>query len=180
MNKTGKKSLPSRSLPLSEGSVCVHAKSLQSCPTLHSMHCSPPGSSQEYWNGLPFSLLQGIFLTQGSNPRLLCLVHWQVGSLLLPPPKRERLNKTNTILCVMGGNANVKKITRERIQEASRVRVQFNTRWTGRVKFPPSFIHILAHTQTLPAFEGFRRPSIPSTAPLFLFLSGLEKPRGWL
>ena len=25
---------------------------------------------QEYWSGLPF-LLQGIFLTQGSNPRLL-------------------------------------------------------------------------------------------------------------
>ena len=28
------------------------------------------------------SLLQGIFLTQGSNPYLLCLLHWQVGSLL--------------------------------------------------------------------------------------------------
>ena len=28
-------------------------------------------------------LLQGIFLTQGSNPRLLCLLHWQVDSLPL-------------------------------------------------------------------------------------------------
>ena len=28
-------------------------------------------------------LLQGIFLTQGWNPCLLCLLHWQVGSLLL-------------------------------------------------------------------------------------------------
>ena len=28
-------------------------------------------------------LLQGIFLIQGSNPRLLCLLHWQVGSLPL-------------------------------------------------------------------------------------------------
>ena len=28
-------------------------------------------------------LLQGIFLTQGSNPRLLRLLHWQAGSLLL-------------------------------------------------------------------------------------------------
>ena len=27
------------------------------------------------------ALLQGIFLTQGSNPCLLCLLHWQVGSL---------------------------------------------------------------------------------------------------
>ena len=28
-------------------------------------------------------LLYGIFLTQGSNPYLLCLLHWQVGSLSL-------------------------------------------------------------------------------------------------
>ena len=27
------------------------------------------------------ALLQGIFLTQGSNPHLLCLLHWQAGSL---------------------------------------------------------------------------------------------------
>ena len=32
------------------------------------------------------ALLLGIFLTQGSNPRLLLLLHWQVGSLPLPPP----------------------------------------------------------------------------------------------
>ena len=29
------------------------------------------------------ALLQGIFPTQGSNPCLLCLLHWQVGSLPL-------------------------------------------------------------------------------------------------
>ena len=48
----------------------------QSCPTLwNPMECSPPDSSvhgilsrQEYWS---HSLLQGIFLTQGSNPGLL-------------------------------------------------------------------------------------------------------------
>ena len=33
---------------------------------------------QEHWSGLPF-LLQGIFLTQRLNPRLLDLLHWQVG-----------------------------------------------------------------------------------------------------
>ena len=34
------------------------------------------------------ALLQGIFPTQGSNPGLLCFLHWQVGSLpLLPPGK---------------------------------------------------------------------------------------------
>ena len=35
-------------------------------------HQAPPSmgfSGQEYWSGLPF-LLQGIFLTQGSNPGL--------------------------------------------------------------------------------------------------------------
>ena len=31
-------------------------------------------------------LLQGIFLTQGLNPSLLGLLHWQVGSLPLAPP----------------------------------------------------------------------------------------------
>ena len=32
------------------------------------------------------SLPQGIFPTQGLNLRLLCLLHWHVGSLLLAPP----------------------------------------------------------------------------------------------
>ena len=32
------------------------------------------------------ALLQGIFPTQGSNPHLLCLLHWQVGSLPQAPP----------------------------------------------------------------------------------------------
>ena len=51
----------------------------------HPMDCSPPGSS--VWDfpaknigvGCHF-LLQGIILTEGSNP---CLLHWQVGSLPL-------------------------------------------------------------------------------------------------
>ena len=56
---------------------------------------SLPGSSvhgisqQEYWSGL--TLPSPGDLTQGSNPRLLYLLHWQVGSLPLyhqgrPPP----------------------------------------------------------------------------------------------
>ena len=39
-------------------------------------------SRQEYWAGLPF-LLQGVFLTQGSNLSLLCLLYWQEDSLPL-------------------------------------------------------------------------------------------------
>ena len=32
------------------------------------------------------ALLQGIFPTQGLNPRLLCVQHWQAGSLTGAPP----------------------------------------------------------------------------------------------
>ena len=36
------------------------------------------------------ALLQGIFLTQGSNPYLLCLLLWQSGSLPLTLPRKLR------------------------------------------------------------------------------------------
>ena len=42
-------------------------------------------SRQDYWAGCYF-LPQGIFPTQGSNPRLLGLLYWQAGSLKLGPP----------------------------------------------------------------------------------------------
>ena len=53
----------------------------QSCPTIcDAMDYSPPGYS--LWNSVGentgvgcYSLLQGIFPTQGSNPGLLCLLH---------------------------------------------------------------------------------------------------------
>ena len=41
-------------------------------------------SRQEYWSECCF-LFQGIFPTLGSNLHLLCLLHWQVGSLPLAP-----------------------------------------------------------------------------------------------
>ena len=50
------------------------------------MDCSSPGfsclgfSRQEYWHGLTF-LPPGDLRAQGSNPYLLCLLHWQVGFL---------------------------------------------------------------------------------------------------
>ena len=52
------------------------------------MDCNLPGSSvlgfsrQEYWSILPFSP-PGIFPTQGWNPHLLHLLHWQAGNLTL-------------------------------------------------------------------------------------------------
>ena len=35
------------------------------------------------------ALFQGIFPTQGSNPCLLCLLHWQASSLPLAPPGKS-------------------------------------------------------------------------------------------
>ena len=64
----------------------------QSCPTLcNPMNCSLPGSSihgDSPGNNIGVDchgFLQGIFPTQGSNPHLLCLLHWQAGSLPLAP-----------------------------------------------------------------------------------------------
>ena len=37
------------------------------------------------------AILQGIFPTQGSNPHLLYLLHWQAGSLMLAPPGKPIL-----------------------------------------------------------------------------------------
>ena len=64
--------------------ACMHAQSLQSCPTLcNPMDCSPPGSSV---HGISpgkntgvgcYVLLQRIFLTQGLNLSLLWLLHCQ-------------------------------------------------------------------------------------------------------
>ena len=62
----------------------------QSCPTVcDPLDCSPQGSSvhgilqARILEWVAIFLLQGIFLTQGSNPHLLCLLHWQAGSLPL-------------------------------------------------------------------------------------------------
>ena len=71
----------------------MHAKLLQLCPTLcNRMNYSLPGFSVH--GILQARILEwvarlssrGIFLTQGSNPCLLHLLHWQPGSLPLAPP----------------------------------------------------------------------------------------------
>ena len=70
----------------------------QSCLTLFDpMDYNPPGSSahgifpgKNIGAGCHF-LLQGIFLTQGSNPRLLRFLHWQADSL---PPSHLFLLKS--------------------------------------------------------------------------------------
>ena len=45
-------------------------------------------SRQKYWSGLPCPA-PGALQTQGSNHHLLCLLHWQAGSLTLAPPEKH-------------------------------------------------------------------------------------------
>ena len=67
--------------------LCMHAlKRKKSCPTLRPHGLQParllcPWDSPGKNTGVGcHALLQRIFLTQGSNPRLLCLLHWRAGS----------------------------------------------------------------------------------------------------
>ena len=46
-------------------------------------------STQEYWSGL-LCLPPEIFPTWGPNTHLLCLLHWQAGSLSLVPPGKSK------------------------------------------------------------------------------------------
>ena len=75
----------------------------ESCPTpCDPVDCSPPGSSVQ--GDSPgkntgvgcHALLQGLLPTQGSNPRLLHLLHWQAGSLPLAPPGKPPLGGLRT------------------------------------------------------------------------------------
>ena len=45
--------------------------------------------------------LQGVFPTQGSNPRLPSRLHWQAGSLPLHPPVKLSYNVTIQCLSVL-------------------------------------------------------------------------------
>ena len=80
-------------------SMCMPGKSLQLCPTLcDPMDCSPPGSSVHGNSPVKntgvgcHALLQQIFPTQGSNQRLLHLLHWETGSLPLAPPWKPTMS----------------------------------------------------------------------------------------
>jgi len=82
-----------------QGTKIPHVKlsHAQSCPTLcNSMDCNParllcPWSYPSKNTGVGYHfLLQGIFLTQGSNLHLLHLLHWQEDSLPLMPPGKPK------------------------------------------------------------------------------------------
>ena len=56
-------------------------------------------------------LLQGIFLIQGSNPSLLYLLHWQVGSLPLVPPGNLCIKTNNKFIILIATLLRVKELT---------------------------------------------------------------------
>ena len=78
--------------------LCVCSVVPNSFVTLWSVVCqallSIGLSRQEYRSGLPFPS-PGNLLTQGSNPRLLCLLHWQANSLSHLGSMFERVNIFN-------------------------------------------------------------------------------------
>ena len=55
------------------------------------------------------ALLQGIFLTQGSNKRLLWLLHWQAGFLPLAPPGKPTSLQGGAPKCVHCVGAGVQR-----------------------------------------------------------------------
>ena len=109
--------------------VCVlnHFSHVQFCATLWTVACQTPLcmelSRQEYWSGLPF-LLQGIILTQGSNQGLLCLLHWQAGSLPLAPPDSDCSHEIKRLL-LLGRKAvtNLDSILKSRDITGDKVRI---------------------------------------------------------
>ena len=84
--------------------ICAVYLITQSCPILcNPMDCSLPvssvhGDSPGKNTGVGcHALLQGIFLTQGSNSHLSCLLHWQAGSLPLTPPVKPPVHSKHSI-----------------------------------------------------------------------------------
>ena len=80
--------------------VCTHAKlcltadlsdSLQPYGPQPARLLCPWDSPDKHTEVGCHTLLEGIFLTQGSNPDLLHLLHWQAGSLSLAPPGKPNL-----------------------------------------------------------------------------------------
>ena len=88
-------------------SECMRSKSPQSCPTLcRPMDCSLPGSSGPgllqarilEWIALPsLQGMAGTFRPSGWT-HLLCLLHWQAGSLPLVPLGKLKLRSMNSKL----------------------------------------------------------------------------------
>ena len=84
----------------------VYYKSLL-CNT---MNCSLPGSSPGKNTGVGcHALLQGIFPTQGLNPSLFFLLHWQAGLSLKPHGKPQNDDLAILLLAIIIENRDSKR-----------------------------------------------------------------------
>ena len=103
------------------------------------MDCSRTGSSVQeisqarYWSGLPFPS-PGVFLTQGSNPCLLCLLHcrqtlycWYRWHILLFSQKSNLLWEVNSLASCVGENK--KKSSGTEKKKIGYVRSKYDDRW---------------------------------------------------
>ena len=96
------------------------------------------------------ALLQGIVPTQGSNPHLFCLLHWQAGSLPRAPPEEPTKHKMTLYILSL----------RQRLQSEGRKldpssQTQQNTSQQG----PQAVIPPGAHSPAPPALHSLGRPS---------------------
>ena len=115
------------------------------CPALcDSKHGSPPGSSV-YGDSLGkntgvgcHAFIQGIFLIQGLNPHLLCLLHWQIGSLPLTPPENPYIN-IHMCVCL-----HIHTQIHKYIKKLSGVLLQFSfqNRYIFTLHYPSCQLHI--------------------------------------
>ena len=154
--------------------VCVHAKSLQSCPMFeipmtlaHQASVSMGFSRQEYWSGL-HALLQGIFPTQGSSLHLLHLLHWQVGSLLLAPPGTPQVPQF-----IPGQGRISTPFTNKGTSEKLCLRLQLDTITLESTPLCYLGLHSMWQ-KALPGPSWWNRPSSDSSKPLPTLLQ--EKP----
>ena len=78
------------------------------------------------------ALLQGIFPPQGSNLHFLCLLHWQVGSLPLAPPRKPQARDLPLypFICVIG------HLSPKQEGHKTLVLIAFPLVWKGRTLLP--------------------------------------------
>ena len=92
-------------------SYCIAYTSVLTCSVAQScpIHCEPsrlfllcPRNFSGKNTGVGcYFLLQGIFPTQGSNPCLLCFLHWQVDSLHFGLKSQAIYDFLSTQLCLL-------------------------------------------------------------------------------
>ena len=97
-------------------------------------------SRQEYWSGLPCPP-PGIFPTQGSNPHLLGLRHWQAGS----PQRTMRWlnvisNSTDVSLSKLRETVKDREVCHAAVQGVAKSLIWLSD-WTTTTLFNTAFLH---------------------------------------